>query len=52
MADIFRERALTVHHWTGRQFSYTTTHDPSSRFQNGQFTVIGIEVDGKQLMRA
>ena len=32
MADIFRERVLTVHHWTDRQFSFTTTRDPSFRF--------------------
>jgi ferredoxin--NADP+ reductase len=52
MATIFRERVLTVHHWTDRQFSFTTTRDPSFRFLNGQFTMIGIEVEGKPLMRA
>jgi len=52
MATIFRERVLTVHHWTDRQFSFTTTRDPSFRFLNGQFTMIGIEVDGKPLLRA
>lgn len=52
MASIFRERVLTVHHWTDRQFSFTTTRDPSFRFLNGQFTMIGIEVDGKPLLRA
>jgi len=52
MATIFRERVQTVHHWTDRQFSFTTTRDPSFRFLNGQFTMIGIEVEGKPLMRA
>jgi ferredoxin/flavodoxin---NADP+ reductase len=52
MATIFRERVLTVKHWTDRQFSFTTTRDPSFRFLNGQFTMIGIEVDGKPLLRA
>ncbi len=52
MASIFRERVLTVHHWTDRQFSFTTTRDPSFRFLNGQFTMIGIEVEGKPLLRA
>ena len=52
MADIFRERVLTVHHWTDRQFSFTTTRNPSFRFLNGQFTMIGIEVAGKPLLRA
>ncbi|MBL8522007.1 MAG: ferredoxin--NADP reductase [Betaproteobacteria bacterium] len=52
MATVFRERVLTVHHWTDRQFSFTTTRDASFRFLNGQFTMIGIEVEGKPLMRA
>src|SRR5580765_7400776 len=52
MASIFRERVLTVQHWTDRQFSFTTTRDPSFRFHNGQFTMIGIEVEGKPLLRA
>ena len=52
MANVFEERVLTVHHWTDTLFSFTTTRDPSFRFLNGQFTMIGIEVDGKPLMRA
>ncbi|UMM64559.1 ferredoxin--NADP reductase [Aristophania vespae] len=41
-----------VHHWTNRLFSFTTTRDPGLRFENGQFTMIGIEVEGKPLLRA
>ena len=52
MANVFQERVLTVHHWTDTLFSLTTTRDPSFRFLNGQFTMIGIEVDQKPLMRA
>ncbi len=52
MASIFHERVLSVHHWTDRQFSFTTTRDPSFRFLNGQFTMIGIEAEGKPLLRA
>ena len=52
MASIFRERVLSVHHWTDRQFSFTTTRDPSFRFLNGQFTMIGLEIEGKPLLRA
>lgn len=52
MATVFHERVLSVHHWTDKQFSFTTTRDPSFRFLNGQFTMIGIEVEGKPLMRA
>ncbi|MCE2989123.1 MAG: ferredoxin--NADP reductase [Burkholderiales bacterium] len=52
MANVFQEKILTVHHWTEKLFSFTTTRDPSFRFLNGQFTMIGIEVEGKPLMRA
>ena len=52
MASIFRERVLTVQHWTDRQFSFTIIRDSLFRFLNGQFTMIGIEVDGKPLLRA
>lgn len=46
------ESVLTVHHWTEDLFSFTTTRDPAFRFRNGQFTMIGLEVDGKPLLRA
>ncbi len=46
------ETVLSVHHWTDRLFSFTTTRDPALRFENGQFTMIGIEVEGKPLLRA
>ncbi len=52
MANVFNERVLTVHHWTDSLFSFTTTRDQSFRFLNGQFTMIGISVEGKPLMRA
>lgn len=43
---------LNVHHWTDRLFTFTCTRDPGLRFENGQFTMIGIEVEGKPLLRA
>ncbi|GBR04219.1 MULTISPECIES: ferredoxin--NADP reductase [Asaia] len=43
---------LSVHHWTDRLFTFTCTRDPGLRFENGQFTMIGIEVEGKPLLRA
>jgi ferredoxin--NADP+ reductase len=46
------ERVLTVHHWTDRLFSFTTTRDQALRFSNGHFTMIGLMVDGKPLLRA
>ncbi len=51
-AHLSQERVLTVHHWTDRLFSFTCTRDASLRFENGQFAMIGLEVDGKPLLRA
>ena len=46
------ETVLAVRHWTDSYFSFTTTRDDGFRFDNGQFVMIGLEVDGKPLMRA
>ena len=51
-ANIREEEVLSVHHWNDTLFSFTTTRDPGFRFENGQFIMIGIKVDGKPLMRA
>ncbi len=52
MSAFLNETVLTVHHWTDRLFSFTTTRDPILRFSNGHFTMIGLRVDGKPLLRA
>jgi len=52
MSAFNEERVLSVHHWTDRLFSFTTTRDPSLRFSNGHFTMIGLRVNGKPLLRA
>jgi ferredoxin--NADP+ reductase len=52
MSNLNRERVLAVRHWTESLFSFTATRDSSFRFQNGQFTMLGIEVDGRPLLRA
>ena len=52
MAAFDDEKILTVHHWTDRLFSFTTTRSQSLRFSNGHFTMIGLRVDGKPLLRA
>ena len=51
-ANIREEEVISVHHWNDTLFSFTTTRDPGFRFENGQFIMIGLEVDGKPLMRA
>ncbi|MDP2072959.1 ferredoxin--NADP reductase [Hydrogenophaga sp.] len=52
MSAFQEERVLSVHHWTDRLFSFSTTRDASLRFSNGHFTMIGLRVDGKPLLRA
>jgi ferredoxin--NADP+ reductase len=46
------ERVLSVHHWNDSLFTFRTTRDAGLRFQSGQFVMIGLQVDGKPLMRA
>jgi ferredoxin--NADP+ reductase len=52
MSNLMTERVLSVHHWTDTLFSLTTTRDPAFRFINGQFTMIGLEVGARPLLRA
>ncbi|RUS65771.1 Ferredoxin--NADP reductase [Saezia sanguinis] len=52
MSSFHHETVLSVHHWTERLFSFTTTRDQGLRFSNGHFTMIGLMVEGKPLLRA
>jgi len=52
MAAFAPERVLSVHHWNDSLFSFKTTRDQALRFRNGQFVMIGLEVNGRPLMRA
>jgi ferredoxin/flavodoxin---NADP+ reductase len=52
MNRINRQTVLSVHHWTDTLFSFTCTRDPDFQFDNGQFTLVGLEAEGKLLMRA
>jgi len=52
MAAFAPERVLSVHHWNESLFSFKTTRDAALRFRNGQFVMIGLEVNGRPLMRA
>ena len=51
-AAFIRETVLDVRHWTRDYFSFTTSRDDGFRFDNGQFVMLGLEVDGKPLLRA
>src|SRR5580692_8685111 len=46
------ERVTHVQHWTDELFTIKTTRDPALRFTSGQFVMLGLEVDGKPLLRA
>ena len=52
MSNLVTERVLSVHHWNDSLFSFRTTRNPGLRFENGQFVMIGLEVDGRPLTRA
>jgi ferredoxin--NADP+ reductase len=52
VSNFNEETVLDVRHWTDRLFSFRTTRNASFRFRNGEFTMIGIKVDGKPLLRA
>lgn len=49
---LLKEKVTEIHHWTDKTFSFKTTRDPGFRFKNGEFAMIGLEVDGKPLLRA
>jgi ferredoxin--NADP+ reductase len=52
MSNFAEETVLSVHHWTDRLFSFRTSRQPSFRFRNGQFTMIGLKDGTKPLVRA
>ena len=52
MAEIHKETVIDVHHWSDTLFTIKSTRNRSLRFRNGEFAMMGIEVEGKPLMRA
>ncbi|WP_371186588.1 ferredoxin--NADP reductase [Thalassotalea maritima] len=52
MRNTICETVTDVRHWNDKLFSIKTTRRPSYTFENGQFVMLGLEVDGKPLMRA
>ncbi|MEZ5843315.1 MAG: ferredoxin--NADP reductase [Hyphomicrobiaceae bacterium] len=51
-SPFLRETVTSVTHYTDKLFSFRTTRSPTFRFESGQFTMIGLEVGGKPIMRA
>ncbi|MEH6550260.1 MAG: ferredoxin--NADP reductase [Pseudomonadales bacterium] len=52
MSSLRKEQVLSVHHWNDTLFSFRTTRDPGFRFESGHFAMMGLEHEGKPLMRA
>jgi ferredoxin--NADP+ reductase len=52
MSALRAETVTFVHHWTDTLFSFRTTRDMTFRYLNGQFVMIGLELNGKPLLRA
>ena len=52
MTEMHKETVIDVHHWSDTLFTIKTTRDRSLRFRNGEFVMIGMEVEGRPLMRA
>ena len=50
--NLNHETVLEVRHWNDSLFSFKTTRDSGFRFKNGHFVMIGLEVEGKPLLRA
>lgn len=53
MSTFHEETVTSVRHWTDTLFSFTATRSTSFRFQNGQFTMMGLtQENGRPLVRA
>lgn len=52
MSQLGRETVLGVRHWSDNVFSFTTTRSTGLRFKNGHFLMLGLEVQGRPLLRA
>jgi ferredoxin--NADP+ reductase len=52
VSKMIRETVTKVHHWNDTLFSFNTTRNQGLRFKNGHFTMIGLEIDNKPLLRA
>jgi ferredoxin--NADP+ reductase len=52
MSNLNQEQVLSVRHWNDTLFSFTTTRNAGFRFKNGHFVMMGMDVEGKPLLRA
>jgi ferredoxin--NADP+ reductase len=52
MAGLHLESVVRVRHWNDTRLSCSTTREPSLRFGNEQFLMLGLEVGARPLPRA
>jgi ferredoxin--NADP+ reductase len=52
MASYTTEHVLDVRHWSDKLFSFKTTRGAGLRFENGQFIMLGLEAEGRKIVRA
>src|SRR5262249_19094558 len=50
--NLNQERVLNVHPWSDSLFSFTTTRNAGLRSRSGHFVMLGLEVEGRPLLRA
>jgi ferredoxin/flavodoxin---NADP+ reductase len=49
---MYKEKVTWTHHWGDKTFSFRTTRNQSFRFNAGEFAMIGLEAEGKKILRA
>lgn len=52
MSNLMTETVTEIHHWNDTLFSFKTTRDQGFRFKNGHFTMIGLQLEDRPLLRA
>ena len=46
------ETVTSVHHWSDRTFSFKTTRSQTFKFNAGEFAMVGLVINGKNVIRA
>lgn len=46
------ETVTSIHHWSDRTFSFKTTRSQTFKFHAGEFAMVGLVINGKNVLRA
>ena len=49
---LVKEKVTEIKHWSNKTFTFKTTRSPGFRFNNGEFVMMGLEHEGKKIVRA